>query len=89
MMAYNFGFQDDFSPYKYQIIKLYFSQGYLWLGTMGGVVRLSAEAQQLVLLNHDPENPYSISDNRVRDFLLADNGDFWGSNPWWDRQAND
>jgi diguanylate cyclase (GGDEF)-like protein/PAS domain S-box-containing protein len=77
MMAYNFGFQDDFSPYKYQIIKLYFSQGYLWLGTMGGVVRLSAEAQQLVLLNHDPENPYSISDNRVRDFLLADNGDFW------------
>ena len=77
MMAYNFGFQADFSPFKYQIIKLYFSQEYLWLGTMGGVVRLSPEEQKLEFLNHDPENIYSLSDNRVRDFLLADNGDFW------------
>ncbi|AZG71920.1 EAL domain-containing protein [Shewanella livingstonensis] len=77
MMAYNFGFQADFSPFKYQIIKLYFSQGYLWLGTMGGVVRLSAEEQKLDFLSNDPDNPNSLSDNRVRDFLLADNGDFW------------
>ncbi|WP_435805415.1 EAL domain-containing protein [Shewanella psychromarinicola] len=77
MMAYNFGFQADFSPFKHQIIKLYFSQGYLWLGTMGGVVRLSAEGQKLDFLNHDPDNPRSLSDNRVRDFLLAENGDFW------------
>lgn len=77
MMAYNFGFQADFSPFKYQIIKLYFNQGYLWLGTMGGVVRLSAEEQKLDFLHHDPENPYSLSDNRVRDFLQAENGDFW------------
>ncbi|WP_223418843.1 EAL domain-containing protein [Shewanella inventionis] len=77
MMAYNFGFQADYSPFKHQIIKLHFSQGYLWLGTMGGVVRLSPEEQKLDFLTHDAENIYSLSDNRVRDFLLADNGDFW------------
>jgi diguanylate cyclase (GGDEF)-like protein/PAS domain S-box-containing protein len=77
MMAYNFGFQSDYSPFKYQIIKLHFSQGYLWLGTMGGVVKLDPEAQKLDFLTHDPDNSFSLSDNRVRDFLLADNGDFW------------
>jgi diguanylate cyclase (GGDEF)-like protein/PAS domain S-box-containing protein len=77
MMSYNFGFQAEYSPFKYQIIKLYFSQGYLWLGTMGGVVRLSPEEQKLNFLSHDPANPDSLSDDRVRDFLLADNGDFW------------
>ncbi|GGP64025.1 EAL domain-containing protein [Shewanella saliphila] len=77
MMAYNFGFQSEYSPYKHQIITLHFSQDYLWLGTMGGVVRLDPEKQQLNFLTHDPDNDFSLSDNRVRDFLLTENGDFW------------
>ncbi|MGX9462220.1 EAL domain-containing protein [Shewanella sp. A14] len=77
MLPYDFGFQAEYSPFKYQILKLYFSQGYLWLGTMGGVVRLDPEAKKLDWLNHNPDNPYSLSDDRVRDFLLTDNGDFW------------
>ncbi|MGZ9899536.1 EAL domain-containing protein [Shewanella gaetbuli] len=77
MLPYNFGFQKDYSPYKYQILTLYFSDGYLWLGTTGGIVRLKPEEKELMFVSNEPENPYSLSDNRVRDFLKTQNGDFW------------
>nr|WP_244325679.1 EAL domain-containing protein [Shewanella aestuarii] len=77
MLPYNFGFQKEYSPYQYQIITLHASEGYLWIGTMGGLVRLKPEEKQLVFVSNEPDNPFSLSDNRVRDFLRTKNGDFW------------
>ncbi|WP_240778426.1 EAL domain-containing protein [Shewanella polaris] len=77
MVSYNFDFQTEYSPFKHQIIKIYFSQGYLWLGTMSGLVRLAPDEQKLDFLIHDPKNLNSLSDDRIRDFLLTENGDFW------------
>ncbi|QBF83480.1 EAL domain-containing protein [Shewanella maritima] len=77
MYAYNFGFQDDYSPFKHRIIKIHYDQDHLWLGTMGGLVRLKPEEKQLDFLQHEKNKPDSLSDNRVRDFLLTKNGDFW------------
>lgn len=77
MLPYNFGFQKAFSPFKYRIIASTFHEGYLWLGTLGGVVRLDPDNKQLEFFTHDPSNPHTISDDRVRDFLVTSNGDFW------------
>ena len=77
MLPYNFGFQKDYSPYKHQIITLHFSEGYLWIGTIGGLVRLNPEEKELVFVSNEPNNPFSLSDNRVRDFLRTQNGDLW------------
>nr|WP_228497456.1 EAL domain-containing protein [Shewanella intestini] len=77
MHAYNFGFQKDYSPFKYAILKVHYSGGYLWLGTMGGLVRLNPEAKKLDFLQHIKGNENSLSDNRVRDFIRTKNGDLW------------
>jgi diguanylate cyclase (GGDEF)-like protein/PAS domain S-box-containing protein len=77
MLPYNFGFQKEYSPYKHQMLTLHFSDGYLWIGTIGGLVRLNPEEKELVFVSNEPGNPYSLSDNRVRDFLRASNGDLW------------
>ncbi|UJF21935.1 ligand-binding sensor domain-containing protein [Shewanella sp. OMA3-2] len=77
MLPYNFGFQKEYSPYKHQMLTLHFSDGYLWIGTIGGLVRLNPEEKELVFVSNEPGNPYSLSDNRVRDFLRTSNGDLW------------
>ncbi|WP_394132428.1 EAL domain-containing protein [Shewanella maritima] len=77
MYAYNFGFQNSYSPFRHQILTIHHALDHLWLGTLGGLVRLKPEQKELDFVQHEPDNPNSLSDNRIRDFHLTSKGDFW------------
>ena len=52
--------------------------GHLWVGYFDhGLERVSSDATQRKHYQHEPSNPKSLSDNRVRDILQDDNGNLW------------
>lgn len=79
LVAYNFNFQHDFNMDQSAIKKVFFHKGALWLGTMTGLVRLYPDKQQLTYKQAKMNQPGSISDNKVRDFLVTQAGDLWVS----------
>jgi ligand-binding sensor domain-containing protein/signal transduction histidine kinase len=53
-------------------------QGYLWVGTEeGGLARFEPESGTFRRFQHDPDDPYSLSNNRVRSVYLDHLGDLW------------
>ncbi|MBT1445403.1 EAL domain-containing protein [Shewanella sp. JM162201] len=60
-----------------QVLTVEFIDGWLWVGTLDGLVRLNPVSGDAELFSHDPQNPNSLSNNRVRDIYQAANGDIW------------
>ncbi len=52
--------------------------GHLWVGYFEhGLERISSDAGQRTLYQHDPDSESSLSDDRVRDILQDGNGNLW------------
>ncbi len=64
-------------------------QGTLWIGTglpwndndpehlIGGMNRYNPETESFTQFRHNPNDPYSLADNKVRAFLEDSHGNFW------------
>ena len=52
--------------------------GYLWLGSFGGgLTRLDRQKMEPLHFNNDPDNPESLSDNRVTALLVDADDNLW------------
>lgn len=73
--------QDEFV--RYQSVAsvtaiLHDRRGNLWLGTDGaGLCRLDRTTKTFMYYRHDPQNPWSLSDNNVWAIGAGHNGDLW------------
>ncbi|MBB1270487.1 EAL domain-containing protein [Shewanella sp. SR44-3] len=74
---YAFDFQTEFKLNESSLMKIFFHDDALWIGTMTGLVRLEPNKQQLIYKHSEPNQASSLSDNKVRDFLVTQSGDFW------------
>ena len=73
---YQFDFQTEYSPQKQTILSLKFHNGSLWIGTMAGLVRLKPDQQQLTFKSRQPADKSTLSDNRIRDFIVTNDNQF-------------
>ncbi|WP_193559166.1 EAL domain-containing protein [Shewanella donghaensis] len=73
---YNFDFQSDFSPSNLFILSMEYHNDSLWLGTMAGLVRLKPDAKELTLKSRQLADKSTLSDNRIRDFIITQTGEF-------------
>ncbi len=73
---YQFDFQPDYSPNKQTILSLKYHNDSLWIGTMAGLVRLKPDQQQLTLKMRQPADDTTLSDNRIRDFIVTSDDQF-------------
>jgi signal transduction histidine kinase/ligand-binding sensor domain-containing protein len=53
------------------------SQGFLWLGAQSGLHRFDPRTGQFTVYEHDPDNPRSLSDNRVNSVHFDRSGNMW------------
>ena len=53
------------------------AQGYVWIGTRGGLVR--HEGVRLNVLRHDPDRPESLPGNNILTLMAAADGDVWAA----------
>ena len=54
--------------------------GYLWIGTYGhGLFRFDPRTDQIKRFQHDPANPYSLSNDIVPRVFVDDNGTLWAA----------
>jgi signal transduction histidine kinase/ligand-binding sensor domain-containing protein len=53
--------------------------GIIWVGTYGGVAKITGTSKdfQATVLNHDPANPVSISDDQVTSIAQDNQGNLW------------
>lgn len=79
LVAYRFDFQNEFKLVESTIVKVFFHHGALWLGTMTGLIKLYPAENKLIYKYSQKDQIDSISDNKVRDFLVTKNGDLWVS----------
>ncbi|MGA8596597.1 MAG: two-component regulator propeller domain-containing protein [Bryobacteraceae bacterium] len=53
------------------------SKGILWLGAQSGLHRFDPRTGQFTIYQHDPDNPRSLSDNRVNSVHFDRSGNMW------------
>ena len=53
------------------------SQGTLWLGARSGLHRFDPRTRQFTVYEHDPDDPRSLSDNRVNSVHFDRSGNMW------------
>jgi signal transduction histidine kinase len=53
------------------------SQGILWLGAQSGLHRFDPRTGQFTIYEHDPNDPRSLSDNRVNSVHFDRSGNMW------------
>ena len=53
------------------------SKGILWLGAQSGLHRFDPRTGQFTIYQHDPNDPRSLSDNRVNSVRLDHSGNMW------------
>lgn len=51
------------------------SRGFLWIGAYTGLYRY--DGYELQHFRHDPNNPFSISDNKIKAIAETPDGNFW------------
>jgi ligand-binding sensor domain-containing protein len=67
---------DQKNAIQYQEIKID-SNGFLWLGTQSGLHRFDPRTGQFTIYMYDPDNPHSLSDNRVNGIYFDESGALW------------
>jgi signal transduction histidine kinase/DNA-binding response OmpR family regulator/ligand-binding sensor domain-containing protein len=55
----------------------YTSQGILWFGTERGVGKINLNQQVFTIYQHEPENPNSLSSNKLNHVLKDNQGNLW------------
>lgn len=53
------------------------SKGILWLGAQSGLHRFDPQTRQFAIYQHDPDDPRSLSDNRVNSVHIDRSGNVW------------
>jgi signal transduction histidine kinase/ligand-binding sensor domain-containing protein len=61
---------------QYQVIKED-SSGALWLGAQSGLHRFDRQTREFTIYKHDPDDPRSLSDNRVNSVQFDRAGNMW------------
>lgn len=51
------------------------SRGFLWIGAYSGLYRY--DGYDMLHFRHDPNNPFSISDNKIKTIAETPEGNFW------------
>jgi signal transduction histidine kinase/ligand-binding sensor domain-containing protein/CheY-like chemotaxis protein/AraC-like DNA-binding protein len=65
-------------PYTYIEAMIVDSLGFVWIGcTEGGLYKFDPKTELFTNYQHDPENPYSLSDNSVSSIWLDSSGILW------------
>lgn len=67
---------EHFYPTQNLLLTLKANHNILWIGSLNGLVKLDMQTGQGEVFQHDPFNN-SIINNRIRDILVASNGDTW------------
>ncbi|MFB2735590.1 EAL domain-containing protein [Shewanella mangrovisoli] len=68
---------ENFHPTQNLLLMLRADGNTLWIGSLNGLVKLDMQTGQGQTFYHDPENKNTIINNRIRDVLVASNGDVW------------
>ncbi|MEL4431712.1 EAL domain-containing protein [Shewanella mangrovisoli] len=68
---------ENFHPTQNLLLMLRADGNTLWIGSLNGLVKLNMQTGQGQAFYHDPENKNTIINNRIRDVLVASNGDVW------------
>jgi len=73
-------------PHRYEILRFGWGtvidiledrNGYLWLATPGELMRFNPANKSYIYINHDPLNPWSISDNSASSIYQDRSGILW------------
>ncbi|MCL1067503.1 EAL domain-containing protein [Shewanella olleyana] len=76
LRPYHFDFETEYSPKKQTTLSLKYHNDSLWIGTMAGLVRLKPDQQTLTLKSRQPADESTLSDNRIRDFIVTSDNQF-------------
>ena len=68
---------DNFHPEQNILLTLRVDNTTLWIGSLNGLVKLDMQTGKGEAFYHDPHDKNSIINNRIRDILVASNGDIW------------
>ncbi|MFB2654264.1 EAL domain-containing protein [Shewanella seohaensis] len=68
---------DNFHPEQNILLTLRVDNTTLWIGSLNGLVKLDMQTGKGETFYHDPHDKNSIINNRIRDILVASNGDIW------------
>lgn len=68
---------DNFHPTQNLLLTLRAAHNTMWIGSLNGLVKLDMQTGQGQAFYHDPKNKNTIINNRIRDILVASNGDIW------------
>ena len=68
---------DNFHPEQNILLTLRVDTTTLWIGSLNGLVKLDMQTGKGEAFYHDPHDKNSIINNRIRDILVASNGDIW------------
>jgi diguanylate cyclase (GGDEF)-like protein/PAS domain S-box-containing protein len=60
-----------------QIFAISPQEDFLWLGTLSGLLKLDPATGNLIRFHYDPKDSNSISNDQIRDILIARDGDVW------------
>lgn len=68
---------ENFHPTQNLLLTLRANNNILWIGSLNGLVKLDMQTGHGDVFYHDPHDKNSIINNRIRDILVANNGDVW------------
>ncbi|ODR84971.1 EAL domain-containing protein [Shewanella xiamenensis] len=68
---------DNFHPEQNILLTLRVDNTTLWIGSLNGLVKLDMQTGKGEAFYHAPHDKNSIINNRIRDILVASNGDIW------------
>ncbi|MFB2718999.1 EAL domain-containing protein [Shewanella xiamenensis] len=68
---------ENFHPTQNLLLTLRANNNILWIGSLNGLVKLDMQTGHGDVFYHDPHDKNSIINNRIRDILVASNGDVW------------
>lgn len=68
---------ENFYPTQNLLLTLKADKYDLWIGSLNGLIKLDMKTELGQVFYHQPNHKNSIINNRIRDILVASNGDIW------------